>query len=142
MDGLGGGSVRRYVGGAKASGMFEIQFGFAVNAAAAPVTKRGPAQAMFAITRPGGTGLYRCTFSPPLNARGQMLFPALDLPAITLMPSVADITVTNRFEAYLINGWSNTTKSFDIQCTQSAAAFNPPANTGNWIDVIFSAVCR
>lgn len=102
---------------------------FFVNGTSNPVvaTMSGSLKGLFTVTY-GATGLQTIAFTP-----AGFKFTALQ-PVIVVSSMCADMTNTHRFFVALKGDWSNTTRSFIVQCYQDAAgAFAPPANAGNAI---------
>lgn len=134
MDGVGGSSVLRSLGG-KVRQQVVMRGGFRPNAASTPTVFRGPLAGMFTVAY-SATGIYTVTFATAFQG---IKFPSADLPAIDLIPTCADATNTNRFQLFPRGNYDNTTRSFAIQAWQDTAAFQVPSNAANWIDFIINA---
>lgn len=131
MDGVGGvpGAALRILG-PKASGLVIGTGRFRPNAASAVTITAGTLKGLFTVAY-GATGLFTVTFSP-----AAFKFPTGRLPVILAGSVSADHTNTNRFQAMVRDEWNNTTKSFVIQTTQEATAFQVPSDADNWVNFV------
>jgi hypothetical protein len=126
MDGVGGTSIKRFLGNGRS--LVEARGGFRPNAAGAITVTRGPLAGMFTVAY-SATGIYTVT----MTATGWK-FPPTKLPLIRAHGSMVDITNTNRFTVYAQGGFVNSSRSFILKAWQDTAAFAVPSDPLNWID--------
>lgn len=131
MNGVGGTTVlRTLMGSAGKLKVVRGTGGFRPNAGSAPNSTlfRGSLKGLYTVTY-GATGLFTVTFTPT-----GFKFVAGQLPLILVQSTTADHTNTHRFNAMRRGEWVNSTRSFIIQASQEATAFEVPSNANNWID--------
>lgn len=128
MDGIGGTTVKRFLGNGRQ--LIEARGGFRPNAAGAISVFRGPLAGAFTVAY-AATGIYTVT----MTATGWK-FPPTKLPLVKAFASMVDVTNTNRFSVLVQGGFVNATRSFILKAWQDTAAFAVPSDALNWIDFI------